>query len=244
MKTPSTIAIIPARGGSKGIPRKNIAPLLGKPLLYYTLREAYKAKRLDYIIVSTDDTEIAEVARSLGGNVPFLRPKELAEDTTPDLPVFQHALTWLKEHEGWEPDIVLNLRPTAPLRLAADIDSAIELMVQTGCDSVRTVSRPSHNPFKMWYVESSHKPMQPLLPTEHFEQLGTDVPRNLLPQNIFWQNAMIDGTRARWIVQGKMYGPDIRALPIEDERAVDIDTPHDLARAEVLMQQLNLCDER
>ena len=238
--SPQVLGIIPARGGSKGIPKKNIAPLAGKPLIYYTIREAAKSKLLNAFIVSTDSEEIAEVARSFGADVPFLRPAEFAKDFTPDLPVFQHALEWLKENRGWEPDIVINLRPTSPLRLASDIDYVIRLMRETECDSIRTVSRPDNNPFKMWYVDESDFSIQPLLPTAYFDTLGTDVPRQLLPQNVYCQNGMVDATRAKWILQGKIYGPNIRGVIIESERAVDIDRPEDLETAALLMKKLSL----
>lgn len=240
MKKPLTLAIIPARGGSKSIPRKNITLLGGKPLIYYTLKAARASKYLEDVIVSTDDEQIAEVARAYGADVPFLRPQELAEDTTPDLPVFQHALTWLQKNRGYDPDIVLNLRPTAPLRIGEDIDQVITLMRTTGCDSVRTLSKPAQNPFKMWRFNEQTANMEPFMPTEHFETLGTDVPRQLLPQNIFWQNAMVDATRPKFIFGGRMYGSDIRGYVIEAERAIDIDSPEDLRFAELILQKLRL----
>src|SRR3989344_7391879 len=108
------LGIIPARGGSKSIPHKNIALLAGKPLIYYTIREAKKSRLLDAVIVSTDDPKIAAVAHACGADVPFLRPKKISGDTSTDIEFFQHALLWVEKHRGWKPDIVVNLRPTAP----------------------------------------------------------------------------------------------------------------------------------
>ena len=240
MNAPHVLGIIPARGGSKSIPKKNIVPLAGKPLIAYTIIEAKKSRFLDACIVSTDSEEIADVARMFGTDVPFLRPAELAEDSTPDLPVFLHALQWLKENRGWAPDIVVNLRPTSPLRIAADIDAVISLMQKTGCDSCRTVSQPDNNPFKMWNLDESDSSLTPLLPTKYFHTLGTDVPRQLLPQNVYWQNGMVDATRAKFIFEGKMYGPNIFGVITPPERAIDIDSPDDFIRAEIAIKKLAL----
>ena len=233
------LGIIPARGGSKSIPKKNIALLLGKPLIYYTLREAAKSRLLDAFIVSTDDEEIAEIAKTLGADVPFLRPKEFAQDLTSDLPVFQHTLSWLKENRGWDPEILVNLRPTSPLRIADDIDKVISFILETGCDSVRTLSR-GKTPFKMWYFDDNEYKISPLMSTEHYEKLGTDVPRQLLPQNIYCQNNMVDATRTKFIKDGRIYGPDIRGLIIEARRSTDIDGPDDLEKAAYFMTKLGL----
>src|SRR5215207_6350228 len=118
-----SLAIIPARGGSKGVPRKNLRLLGGRPLIQWSILAAQSARTLDRFIVSTDDPEIADAARSLGAEVPFLRPAEFAQDDTPDLPVFRHALEWFAENEGYEPDAVVHLRPTLSFRPADLIDA-------------------------------------------------------------------------------------------------------------------------
>lgn len=235
------LGIIPARGGSKSIPHKNIAMLAGKPLIYYTIREAKKSRFLDAFIVSTDDPKIAHIAKSFGADVPFLRPKKFARNKSPDIEFFAHALSWVEKHRGWRPDIVVNLRPTAPLRLAEDIDRVIQLMVETGCDSVRTVSPPNpYNPYKMWILRDARlAKMDPLLPTAHYAKLGTDVPRQLLPQ-VYWQNGMVDATRAKFIRRGIIYGPDIRGVITDPRRNVDLDEPKDLKRAELIMRELKM----
>ena len=124
----NVLGIIPARGGSKRVPRKNIKQLNGKPLLYYTIREAKKSKNIDRIIVTTDDREIADIALKFGAEVPFIRPCELAEDDTSDQPVFQHALQKLYEMDGYKPEIVLNLRPTSPFKTPEIIDQVVQKM--------------------------------------------------------------------------------------------------------------------
>ncbi len=240
-ESPRVLGIIPARGGSKGISQKNIALLAGKPLIYYTIREAKKSRLLNWCIVSTDSPAIAKVARSFGADVPFLRPKKFATDTSPDIEFMQHALTWLKKHRGWKPEIIVNLRPTAPLRIASDIDRVITVMEKTKCDSVRTISLPSpYNPFKMWLVSDEKSgAMKPLLPTRYYAKLGTDVPRQLLPK-VYWQNGMVDATRTKFIRRGVIYGPKVRGVVTDPQRLVDLDEPKDLKRAEYIMRELKL----
>lgn len=234
------LGIIPARGGSKSIPRKNIAPVAGKPLIYYTIRSAEASRLLDAAVVSTDDEEIASVARSFGADVPFLRPKEFARDDSTDIEFMRHALEWLKEHRGWEPEILVNLRPTGPLRTGEDIDRVLRLMLETGCDSVRTVSHPRSNPFKMWRVDLASFKLEPLLPTEHYETLGIDVPRQLLPQNVYWSNGLVDASRTKFIGQRKIWGPDIRGVITDPEKSVDIDEPADLELAGRMIEKFGL----
>lgn len=181
------LAIIPARGGSKSIPKKNIYPILGKPVIFYTIEAAKRSKLIDRIIVSTDDKEIADIARGFGAEIPFLRPKELAEDNTPDLPVFQHALYWLKKNEDYQPDIVIHLWPTSPFRKNGDIDKAIKLFLENpSADSIRSVTTPSQTPFKMWRTDKG-KFLAPILKKEHKEFYKTNpephtLPRQLLPE--------------------------------------------------------------
>ena len=170
------LGLILARGGSKSIPKKSIYPCAGKPLLEYTIESALKAKLLDRVILSTDDEEIAEVGRKAGAEVPFMRPQQLAEDTTPDLPVLEHALNWLKDNEGYEPDVVVHLRPTSPLRSAGDIDVGIQMMMDDPeAESLRSVVSPPHTPFKFYRIDEGEKFLRPILKEgypEVFEKLG------------------------------------------------------------------------
>jgi len=132
------LAVIPARGGSKSIPRKNIEPFGGHPLLAYSIAAGLQARSVSRVIVSTEDPEIAERAVQYGAEIPFLRPTELAQDDTPDLPVFRHALGWLAEHESYHPGIVVQLRPTSPVRPRNCVDRAVEILVNSPeADSVR-----------------------------------------------------------------------------------------------------------
>lgn len=229
-----TLGLIPARGGSKGIARKNLACLAGVPLIAHTIESARKAVSLDRVIVSTNDEEIAAVARNLGAEVPFMRPAELAEDTTPDLPVFVHALEWLERHEGYVPTFIAHLRPTSPFRTAQHIDEAVSLLRDhPDADSVRSVAVPSETPFKMWQIEGGR--LSPLLAIDR-EKEPWNLPRQSLP-SVYWQNACIDVIRYDTImVHGSMSGAHIVPY-VMDAGMIDIDTPLDLQLAEWAMRE-------
>ena len=140
------LAIIPARGGSKGIPKKNIKSLLGKPLIQYTIESALKSKYLDKIVVSTDDKKIADISEKLGAEIPCLRPKKLARDNTLILPVLQHMVNFLKKKENYNPFAIVLLQPTSPLRTVRHIDEAIELFLKKPkADSLVSVMQVPHN---------------------------------------------------------------------------------------------------
>lgn len=228
------LAIIPARGGSKSIPRKNIRPLCGRPLIAYSIAAALSAETVTRTIVSTDDEEIAEVSRAYGAETPFLRPAEFSQDATPDLPVFRHALEWLAENEGYEPEIVVQLRPTSPFRRTAHIDGAVyRLLERPDADSVRTVCTPFQNPFKMWRIGPDGL-MQPLLKTEFKEPYN--MPRQALP-DVYWQTGYVDAAWSDTILtKNSMTGERILPLVIDPAEWIDIDSPDDWRRAERLLE--------
>jgi len=233
MKKLETLAVIPARGGSKSIPRKNIIDFAGYPLISYSIAAGLAAEKVNRVIVSTDDEEIAAVSRRYGAEVPFMRPAVHAEDATPDFPVFLHALEWLAEHEDYHPDIVVQLRPTSPFRRVWQIDRAVEsLAVRPDADAVRTVIEPFQNPFKMWTI-AEDEVMQPLFETEFKE--AYNMPRQALPQ-VFWQTGYVDAAWSKTILEKQsMTGDRILPLEIEPGDWVDIDSPDDWKRAERLI---------
>jgi N-acylneuraminate cytidylyltransferase len=153
----STLGVITARGGSKGIPGKNLRPLRGRPLIAYTIDAARRSGVFDRLILSTDDDAIAGAARGLGCEVPFMRPADLARDETPHLPVMRHAVAWLDEHDAYRPDLVMILQPTSPMRQPRHIREAVALIESTGADSVVSVTAvPAHNhPMRMLRVDAS-----------------------------------------------------------------------------------------
>jgi len=231
------LAVIPARGGSKSIPRKNIKLLCGKPLIAYTIEEAKKSQYVDRIVVSTDDPEIARIAKEYWAEVPFLRPKELAGDDVTDLPVFQHCLAWLREHENFRPDIVVHLRPTAPLRKVKHIDRGIEILLNSpDADSVRSVCLAPKNPLKMWKIQNNR--LAPFIP-ESFNGIkeAYNLPRQKLP-TAYIQNGSVDVIRVKTILEkNSMTGDIIIPLVMEEYESVNIDTKIDFLIAEQLMKK-------
>lgn len=217
------LAIIPARGGSKGIPRKNIRQLAGYPLIAYSIEIAKQSALVTRIVVSTDDKEIASVAKEYGAEVPFLRPSELAQDDTRDLPVFQHALRWLKENEGYQPDVVVQLRPTAPIRERDSIDRAVRLIFDNpSVDSVRAVVIPDKNPFKMWTLRADGL-MDPLIQLKAIPE-AYNAPRQSLPE-AYWHSGQIDVIRPETLLEkNSMSGEKIMPIILDPLYSIDIDT--------------------
>lgn len=233
------LAVIPARGGSKGIPRKNIRNFAGHPLIAYSIEAGLAAEAVTRVVVSTDDEEIAEVARRCGAEVPFLRPAEIAQDLTLDLPVFQHAMRWFAEHEGYHPDIVVQLRPTSPVRPPTLVDEAVNLLLaHPEADSVRGVVPAGQNPHKMWRVNSQTGALSPLLTVEGIDE-PYNAPRQALPP-VYWQTGHIDAIRPHVFTQNSMSGKTILPVMIDPAYTVDIDTPKDWARYEWLVLQSDL----
>jgi YrbI family 3-deoxy-D-manno-octulosonate 8-phosphate phosphatase len=232
---PEVLAIIPARGGSKGIPRKNIRPFAGYPLIAYSIEAGLRAETVTRVIVSTDDEEIASVAREYGAEAPFLRPAEFARDDSTDLPVFTQALDWLKIHEGYEPEIMVQLRPTSPFRPLDCVDNAVRKLIDhPEADSVRGVVSAGQNPHKMWILDGDEKPMRPLLKVPGLAE-PYNAPRQALPP-VHWQTGHVDAIRVSTIYQKKsLSGEIILPLVLDWRYTVDIDTPFDWKRYEYLV---------
>ncbi|MHB8777714.1 MAG: cytidylyltransferase domain-containing protein [Anaerolineales bacterium] len=229
------LALIPARGGSKGIPRKNIRPFAGYPLIAWSIAAAKQSQLVTRVVVSTDDEEIAVIAREWGAEAPFLRPAELAHDKTTDLPVFEHALKWMQEVEGYHPDIMVQLRPTSPIRPKSMVDDAIRILLNhKDADCVRGVVPAAQNPFKMWRFNGDDKPLDPLLEVEGITE-PYNAPRQILPP-VYWQTGHIDAIRTATITQKKsLTGNVIYPLLIDPQYTVDIDTLTDWAKYEALV---------
>jgi CMP-N-acetylneuraminic acid synthetase len=228
---PTILGLIPARGGSKGIPHKNIVPLAGKPLLAYTCEAALQSRRLDRVILNTDDPEIAQMGRDCGVNVPFLRPDELAADDTPILPVIQHTLAWLDERENFYVDVVVLLQPTSPLRRAEHIDAAVEKLTNSEADTVVSVIPVPHQftPTSLMKLDSQGN-LQPL-------QEGPMILRRQDKPRLYARNGpAVLATHREVIQQERLYGD--RVLPLEMNRSdsIDIDDADDLALAEFWLQ--------
>jgi CMP-N-acetylneuraminic acid synthetase len=227
--SPHVLAIVQARGGSKGVPRKNLLLLGDHPLIAYSIASALAARSITRIIVSTDDEEIADVARRFGAEVPFMRPAELATDVASDFPLFDHALRWLDEHERYRPDVVVQLRPTTPLRPRGLLDDAIRLLLDDPrADCVRAVTEPSENPFKMWR-KSANGYLTPLVESDLAEPYN--APRQRLPVT-YWQTGHVDVIRRQTIQeQRSLTGRRILPIMIEQRYCIDIDTVRDFELA-------------
>lgn len=226
------LGIVPARGGSKSLPRKNIRSIAGRPLIAWTILASSASARLTRLIVTTDDEEIAAVARREGAEVPFLRPAALAGDHVTDLPVFQHCLEWLAANEGYSPDLVVHLRPTSPLRTAGHIDAAIELLCDSpDADSVRSVCPAPQHPMKTWRRDAGW--LAPFVPEEVFGiREAFNQPRQLLPE-AFVQNGAVDVIRADTIMRlHSMSGSRIRPFVMDEEVSINIDSSMDWDFAE------------
>ncbi len=224
------LGLVPARGGSKGIPRKNARLLAGRPLLAYTADAAAGARRLSRVILSTDDTEIAELGRACGLQAPFLRPADLARDDTPMLPVVTHAVEWL-EAQGQRFDAVCLLQPTHPLRRAEDIDACIELLERQHADAVMAIARvpDEYNPH--WVYTRCEDGCLHLSTGER-----TPIPRRQdLPPAYHREGSVYVTRRDVLLEQNSLYGRNLLGYVVDAARTVNLDTPEDWSRAEAML---------
>ena len=231
MNKKKIIALIPARGGSKSLPRKNILPLNGKPLISYSIETALESKFIERVIVSTDDEEIKKIAIKYGAEVPFMRPKNISDDKTTDLPVFEHCIDTLKD----KIDIIVHLTPTSPIRKIEIVDAAIEKFIteiDKGATSLRSVSFPKDNPFKMWTIKND-KLIQ-LVKVEGIKEPYNE-PRQQLP-HVYWQNGYVDITSVNTIKKhSSMSGPNIFPFVV-NEKIFDIDHLEQLKATEKFLK--------
>lgn len=227
MKLPRILAIVPARGGSKGIPGKNIKPLAGRPLIAWTLSSAKQSSVIDRLLVSTDSREIASVCETLGTPVPWLRPAELARDESPSIDFVLHALDRLAE-EGYAPDAVLLLQPTSPLRSADSIKKAVELYAREGAQSLVSVSEVGDHPYKSYFIKPDGR-LRPVVP---------DAPRTVrrqdLPPVYATDGSIYITSPARLRASREFVSPDSVAFVSPPEEGLDLDTPQDWAVAEAM----------
>lgn len=223
------LALIPARGGSKGLPRKNIRNLFGKPLIAWTIQAAIESGAVDKVLVSTDDREIADLARSFGADAPFLRPAELATDKARGIDVVFHAEEWLKA-QGMDYDLVLLLQPTSPLRTRGDIRAALELFLQKKTGAVVSVCECEHSPLWANTIGSD-------LSMKGFLQQGVRTNRQEITTFYRLNGAIYI---AGWIYLRQndgFFGDETYAYIMPAERSVDIDTELDLKFAQFLLEQ-------
>ncbi len=214
IKKYTVLGIIPARGGSKRVPKKNIKKLVGKPLISYTFDEAKKSKYIDRLVLISDDKKIGALAKKNGVDWPFVEPPDMADGTKTDFEFFTHMLQWLKDNESYVPDIIVQLRPTSPLRTVEHIDKCIELLADhPEADSVRTVTEPEQSPYKMFKIESGGY-LSPLLLIPGIPE-SYNLPQAKLPKaykhvgylDIIWNKTIME--------KKKMTGEKVLAFPLE-----------------------------
>lgn len=223
------VALITARGGSKSIPGKNIAPAGGKPLIAWTIAAALGSRFVQRTLVSTDDEQIADVARRYGAEVPFLRPAELAQDNSPHVPVALHALDWLSRSAGLSPDYLLLLQPTSPLRTSTDIDGAVELALEKGAGSVVSVCETFSHPYLTKTVTADGTLADFVTPPEGY------LARQKFPK-VYVLNGAIYLIRPALLAEhGSFVAPGSLAYIMPQERSLDVDTPWDLRLVDLVL---------
>jgi CMP-N,N'-diacetyllegionaminic acid synthase len=220
------LGLITARGGSKGLPGKNVALVAGRPLVAWTVEAALASGRLHRTIVSTDDPAIADICRAHGVEAPFLRPTELARDDSPHQPVLEHAVRWLMKNEDWTPEIVVLLQPTSPLRNAADIDGAVELLLRSKAPSVASITATRTHPYLVRSMDAQGR----LTPS-------VEIPSGYLRRQdfppVFELNGAVYVIRTEALLAGEpLVGPETLGFMMPTERSLDIDDPADLKTAE------------
>jgi CMP-N,N'-diacetyllegionaminic acid synthase len=232
------LALVPARGGSRGVPRKNVRPLAGRPLLEHVLRAIAKSAAVDRICVSTDDAEIAAIARAAGAETPFLRPPELALDSTPGTAVVEHALAWLAAQEGYEPEWVLVVQPTEPFVRPEQIRDAFRLLVERGADSaITTVAVPRNfHPFHV-RVEDEEGFLRFERPADHeaHPTRQSDPPRYAFG-NLYWVR------RTAFLAERRMEAGRRVGLPVDPLTALDLNTEDDWRLAELVAAHAEAAD--
>ena len=229
-RAPTILGIIPARGGSKAIPRKNLAILANKPLIAWTVEAAIESDSLDRLVISTDDPEIAEAGKKLGAEVPFLRPTDLASDTATSMDVILHAIRWLEENESYRPDYVLLLQPTSPLRTVTDIRKSIELLLAKRGDSLVSVCESHQHPLWMKSVNEDGKLV------DLYPQSATPTRRQDLPP-VFALNGAIYLALRTFLLSERTFITDrTYAYVMPENRSLDVDTPWDLYLADLILR--------
>lgn len=232
MSKKKILALILARGGSKGIPGKNIKKLSGKPLISYTIEAAKKSKYINKIVVSTDDDEIAKVASDCGAEVPFIRPDKLATDTARSNDAIIHALDFLKEKENYKPDYLINLQPTSPLRKSEDINKAIGTFIRNkdNYESLISVCESFENPFWMQKIEDGKL-------TSLMDSFDNYNRRQELPKVYQLNGAIYLITYKKFMEYKSFYTDRIYPFIMEKEKSIDIDNKLDWKLVEILMEE-------
>lgn len=247
----NVVAIIPARGGQQSIPYKNLQTLGGKSLLQWSIEVAFAAASIDAVIVSTEDENIKVEAEKLGALV-APRPKEYAQPTSGDAGFYHHAVTWMEETYRWKPEFLVNLRPTSPLRFAADIDRMVEHIKSSGADGLKSVVPSPLHPYKMWSMQDGGGPpgtagrLLPIFDNEFRRAHGPDQPRQKIQQlfPVFFQDGQVDITRRKFVLRKEalerenVWGENLHGFILDPRTSTDLDEPADFLRAEKIYRDM------
>jgi N-acylneuraminate cytidylyltransferase len=256
-KSVEVAAIIPARAGKQSIHFKNLQKLGGKTLLAWAVEVAFAAEKIDAVIVSTEDAKIAREAEKLGALV-APRPKEYAQPTSGDAGFYHHAVTWMENEFGWTPELLVNLRPTSPLRFAGDIDAMVRHMQESGADGLKSVIPAPLHPYKMWQFTNGESgkhnakdlgrsgKLVPVFDNDFRRQRGPDQPRQKIQElfPVYFQDGQVDITRRKFIVRPEclrydnVWGENLHGYVLDSRTSTDLDEPADFIRAENIYRTL------
>ncbi|MDD5145720.1 MAG: acylneuraminate cytidylyltransferase family protein [Candidatus Pacebacteria bacterium] len=238
------LGLIPARGGSKGIPKKNIYPLCGKPMIGYVIEKALKSKYINRLVVSTDDTEISRISKKFGAEVPFMRLKNLAQDSSPTVPVVKHALDWLKKNENYFPDIIVLLQANSPLMKTEDIDKVVEKQIKTKADVAYTLMEISHP--SQWLQKLRKDEPYFIFPEKNIESFKN---RQSIKEKTYRSTGVISAIKTEYFLKNYNKNPRLclpkkgqktKAIVLDPVSSVDIDNFLDLYFTETLIKKYNL----
>lgn len=231
-KNKKIIAIIPARGGSKRIPKKNIKSFCGLPLIVHTIKSALNSKYIDRVIVSTDSKEISNIAKKYKAEAPFLRPKYLSKDDIgPDYVLYQHAVKWLEKHQSYKPDIIIELQPTSPLRISEDIDSSIKKIIDSKADTVLSLCEAKSHPSLIKKISKGD------IVSDYISGAKRYFRRQDFPNAYIFNGAILAVTYKQLMTKNSDIGKNIRAVIMPFERSIDIDDNIDFLFAEILKRK-------
>jgi len=246
----NVVAIIPARAGKQSTPYKNLQKLGGKTLLAWAVDVAFAADKVDAVVVSTEDKRTADAAKELGALV-APRPSEYSQPASGDAGFYHHAVTWMEQEFGWQPEYLVNLRPTSPLRFPQDVDAMVDHIQQSGADGLKSVIPAPLHPYKMWQIESEPKigssgKLIPVFDNEYRRQHGPDQPRQKVQEMfpVFFQDGQVDITRRQFILRPEclehdnVWGTNLHGYILDPRTSTDLDEPDDFMRAERLYEQI------
>jgi N-acylneuraminate cytidylyltransferase len=248
----NVVALIPARAGKQSIKYKNLQKVGKKSLLAWAIEVALASDKIDAVVVSTEDKKIAQEAKKLGAIV-APRPAEYSQPTSGDAGFYNHAVTWMEKEFGWKPELIVNLRPTSPIRFPADVNAMIEYMEKSGADGIKSVIQAPIHTYKMWKFANDKSlqigeaaPMGPVLDNEYRRLRGPDQPRQKLFEMfpLYWQDGQIDITRRKFVLRPEslkyenIWGPNIHGYVLDPRTSTDVDGPEDLRRAEKVYKSI------